>query len=84
VQVLELFAQNESQLLFPVDRFRWHAARALIADAQKDRKTAREHSVKALAAAQLDDSGFRYHPKVGLVGPEVVPIKEQLVALSKP
>jgi len=82
-QALELLAQNQSQTIFPVDKFRWQAARALIAAEQKDGPTAREHSVKALEAAQLGHSGFRYHPKVGLVGPELTPLKEKLVQWSR-
>src|SRR6185312_7927278 len=55
-------------LLFPVDRFLWNAAFALIADAQGLRDDARHSAAKALQFADLAHSGLRYHPDVGLVG----------------
>jgi hypothetical protein len=82
-QVLDVLAQNQSPTLVPIERFNWYAARALTAAEQKDGPTAREHSVKALETAQLNHSGFRYHPKLGLVGPELAPLKENLLQLSR-
>jgi hypothetical protein len=68
--------------MFPVDHFRWHAAYALIFSAQGRSSLAREHARRALDFAALDDSGFRYHPTVGLVGDQYEDIREQLSAAT--
>ena len=69
---------------FPVDVFQWHAAFALIADARGVRDYATESAAKALEFADLTDSGFRYHPRVGLVGSNYDSIKDELRRLLKP
>jgi len=53
--------------MFPVQYFRWYAAHALIAADSNDAPTAKTHAQDALDAAALDHSGFRYHPRIGLV-----------------
>jgi tetratricopeptide (TPR) repeat protein len=63
-----LLDEHKQRLIFPVDRFRWDAAQALIALAQGRSTEAAEYSRRALATAAEDHSGFRYHPNVGLVG----------------
>jgi hypothetical protein len=63
---------------FPVDVFRWHAAFALIADAQGMHNYAAESAAKALGFADLTRSGFRYHPDVGLVGSNYDSLKRDL------
>jgi hypothetical protein len=77
-QALELLERHKARLTFPVDHFRWHAAFALILSASAQASSAREHARLALAAAQNDHSGFRYHPGVGLVGTKYEDIREQL------
>jgi tetratricopeptide (TPR) repeat protein len=64
----ELLEIHKSRLMFPVDRFRWHAAQALIANARADATGASGHAVQALNEAKQEHSGFRYHAHVGLVG----------------
>jgi hypothetical protein len=64
---MELLDKYPARLMFPVDHFRWHAARALIASENRDPVAAKAHAQQALQAAALDHSGFRYHPTVGLV-----------------
>jgi tetratricopeptide (TPR) repeat protein len=66
-RALELLLLHRSRLMFPVDHFRWHSARALIAGATGESDTAKAHSHQALEAAAREHSGFRYHPSVGLV-----------------
>jgi tetratricopeptide (TPR) repeat protein len=66
-RALQLLLLHKSRLMFPVDHFRWHTARALIASAAGEADTAKVHSQQALDAAALEHSGFRYHPSVGLV-----------------
>lgn len=68
MQLLEKHRETlKARLMFPVDRFRWHAAHALIASAGHDAVAAKAHAQAALDAAALDHSGFRYHPTIGLV-----------------
>lgn len=62
-----LLALHESRLTFPVDHFRWHSARALIAGDAQERDVAKVHAGRALEAASRDNSGFRYHRSLGLV-----------------
>lgn len=81
-EVLQLLEERKSELMFPVERFKWHAANALIRAAQGHRQEAKEHAIKALDAARTDDSGFRYHPKVGLVGSTYEDLRNKLVQLS--
>jgi hypothetical protein len=77
-QALELLDRHRARLTFPVDHFRWHTAYALIFSAQAQTSSAREHARLALAAAAKDQSGFRYHPGVGLVGTRYEDIREEL------
>jgi hypothetical protein len=69
--------------LFPIDGFRWHAAFALIADAQGLHDDAAKSAAKALEFADLTDSGFRYHPHVGLVEPPFDDLKSELGRLRR-
>ena len=66
--------------MFPVDRFRWHAARALIAADLKEPEIARLHAEQAIEAAGHEHSGFRYHPSVGLVTAEYDTVVRKLEA----
>jgi len=77
---LELLQRHEARLMFPVDRFRWHAARALIAADLKEPEIARLHAEQAIEAAGHEHSGFRYHPSVGLVTAEYDTVVRKLEA----
>jgi hypothetical protein len=68
--------------VFPLDGFLWNPARALIADAQGQVRDAQEYSIKALEFAEVRDSGFRYHPNVGLVGTQHETLKATLRRLA--
>jgi hypothetical protein len=65
-RALDLLTEHQERLMFPVDHFKWHAARALILGSSNP-AIARESAKKALEFAAKDDSGFRYHKKLGLV-----------------
>jgi tetratricopeptide (TPR) repeat protein len=60
--VLEEF---DDLLLFPIQRYKYHAAHALLADRGSDSSIA--HARRALEAAAAETSGLRYHPDLGLV-----------------
>lgn len=66
-RALVILDEQANRLMFPVDGFLWHAARALILASRRDRSGAAPHARAALEAASKDHSGFRYHPNVGLV-----------------
>jgi tetratricopeptide (TPR) repeat protein len=80
-RALELLLEHQSRLMFPVDHFRWHTARALIAAAALDPKTAKTHSQQALEAGAREHSGFRHHSSVGLVKKQYDEVVKQLEAL---
>ncbi len=80
-RALDLLHLHESRLMFPVDHFRWHAAHALIGAATGEAEAVRSHAERALEAASRDDSGFRYHPSVGLVTPHHEAVVRKLEAL---
>jgi hypothetical protein len=77
---LELLHLHESRLIFPVDRFRWHVAGALIAADVHQTKAARSHAQQALDAA-FEHSGCRYHPSVVLVTDQYDGLITKLVAI---
>ena len=79
-RALQLLQAYQTRLMFPVDRFRWHAARALIAADLKESEIARRHAKQAIEAAGHDHSGFRYHPSVGLVTAEYDTVVRKLEA----
>jgi len=62
--ILELASTN---LVFPVQRFMFHASKAIILAQCKGFDAGRAEATLALEAASLDQSGFRRHPKLGLV-----------------
>jgi tetratricopeptide (TPR) repeat protein len=70
-----VLSENVDRLTFPLDYFKWHAAKALI---QKDGVQAS----KALEAAQVKKSGFSFHQSVGLVGKEHEKTIKQLCKIS--
>jgi len=81
-KALQVLSENQTRLMFPVERFTWHAASALILAAQGEHNQASQHAAKALEAAQAKHSGFRYHPTVGLVGSKYETLRDKLIGLS--
>ncbi|HXH50896.1 MAG TPA: hypothetical protein VNM47_16245 [Terriglobia bacterium] len=79
---LQVLSEHRLQLFFPVEKFMWHAANALIAAAQGDLDVAKGHAVKALDAANVKDSGLRYYREVGLVLSRFETVRRKLVQLS--
>jgi tetratricopeptide (TPR) repeat protein len=77
-RALELLQTHQGRLIFPVDQFRWYAARALIAADTREGEVAEAHAVRALETAAEEHSGFRYHPSVGLVTEQYDEVIEQL------
>ena len=73
---LIVLKKHVSRLIFPIEHFMWHAARALI---EKDP----EQAVLALEATEIKNSGFRYHQNLGLVGKEHKKTIKQLHKISR-
>jgi len=72
INVLE---QHVNRLTFPLDNFKWHAAKALI-------KNDGVSASRALEAAEVKRSGFRFHQNVGLVGKEHADTIKKLCRIS--
>jgi tetratricopeptide (TPR) repeat protein len=66
-RALEVLKAHSDDVAFPVNRFRWHAARALILAEVGSAEEARSAAKLALEAAAEPKSEFRYHQKLGLV-----------------
>jgi tetratricopeptide (TPR) repeat protein len=81
-RALELLESHKDELVFPLDRFRWNCAFALIRAEQGPPEVAREAAKRALAASAETSAGFRYHPHVGLVGGIEKSIRQRLSGLA--
>jgi hypothetical protein len=66
---------------FKIPLFRYHRAHARLAARRRRTDQARDHAKKALDAASVTESVFRYHPTVGLV-PESEPSLIELRELA--
>ena len=80
----ELLQLAASDLELPLDEFLWHTTHALIAADTDDVESARSHAEQALKAAGREHSGFRYHPKAGLVSAKYNDVIKKLESLSIP
>lgn len=80
---LLILDRHKSRLLFPVDYFLWNSAYALIQNDSGNIKAAREYAIVAIHAASQDQSGFRYHPNIGLVGNTYDTICKELAHIVK-
>lgn len=81
-RALQILQENQSRLTFPVERFKWHAAMALIAKCRGDDVSASENASRALVEANQRHSGFRYHPEIGLVQQHYRTLIDQLTPIS--
>ncbi len=71
---LKLLNEKFDNLTFPLDFFKWHAAKAII---NKDKIEA----YKALNVAKIKKSSFPFHQNLGLVGKEYKSTVKQLVKI---
>jgi tetratricopeptide (TPR) repeat protein len=67
---LAVLEERKSDLMFPLDKFKWHAAKSLIHHSLRELDDSKRHAALALEAAKVKMSGFRYHQDLGLVGEE--------------
>jgi tetratricopeptide (TPR) repeat protein len=80
-RVLALLSTFRDRPKFPVEHFKWHASRALILSAQGNRDDSQADACEALSWAKQEQSGFRYHQGLGLVGAEHSLTKSRLTKL---
>jgi hypothetical protein len=76
--------ERAGDLSFPISQFKWHAAMSIIQAALGNAPLAREHAGLALEVAEIQSSGLRFHPRLGLVGKEHQEIVRQLQAVHAP
>lgn len=84
-EAFHVLDDNSDRRMFPIDHYHWNASKALIYAATPDFERAREFARFAIKASKLDESGFRYHPKVGLFRKQTVDeiIYKKLIKLAK-
>jgi tetratricopeptide (TPR) repeat protein len=81
-QAEQILRDYQSRLTFPVDRFMWHSAMALIAESRGDGASASEHAARALIEANQRHSGLQFHPAIGLVTQRHQRLIDQLTPMS--
>jgi len=82
-RALRVLEEYKGRLTFPVELFRWNAAKALIlADRAPGSVDVKECAAVALEAAAKTSSGLRYHSKLGLVGTEYRKVTDELEKLA--
>jgi hypothetical protein len=64
---LQTLIDRESDLAFPISRFKWHAAMSIINAELQNLTLAKVHAKLAIDAKSIGHSGFRNHPALGLV-----------------
>jgi tetratricopeptide (TPR) repeat protein len=74
--------RDECGLKLPAIEYRCDAIQAVLADYRGDRARAQDFARRALAEAEKDHSGLRFHPTVGLVGSERNTFLERLRTLA--
>jgi hypothetical protein len=79
---LRVLSERRTDVSFPVQRFMWHAARALILAATGQRNDAGADARAALSAAEASASGFASNMSLGLVGDSFCKLLERLRSLS--
>ncbi|HVL43065.1 MAG TPA: hypothetical protein VM348_12995 [Brevundimonas sp.] len=82
LQALDARAQRGAGLLFPADRYSWNGSRALILEAKGSQSKAIEAAKEAIRNADVQHSGLRNHPKVGLVEDTESAFHARLVRLA--
>jgi hypothetical protein len=66
-RAIDILMERKSGLILLIERYKWLGALALILHEKGQTLEAQSAARQALEAAKATDSGFRYHPKFGLV-----------------
>ncbi len=78
-----ILTKHVDRLMFPVDRYRWNMAMAIIEWSASNRPEASKFASLAIEASSEEKSGFRYHPNIGLVKKQDKRIQKLLNRISK-
>lgn len=81
-QALQILQEHRSRPKFPIERFLWNVAGAIIHRELGEIEIARKSANAALAAAGEDASGFRNHPQLGLVEDKFKSLRNELAQLA--
>jgi tetratricopeptide (TPR) repeat protein len=81
-EVINVLSEFESDSMFPIDKYRYNAIQAIVENEKGSKKVAERFALSALKAASLSYSGFRYHPKIGLVQNANEKIHSKLLELA--
>ena len=79
--VLNVLEERKSELMFPIDKFKWQASKSMINFELGNKDIAKVFASLALATAKVEKSGFRFHQNLGLVGEEHKETIERLSAI---
>lgn len=80
---LEVLKSINRDMIFPLERFKYYSALALISMGNGQRSAAKNAASCALQEADLQRSGLRYHQNLGLVGEDHRSTIRKLVQISK-
>jgi tetratricopeptide (TPR) repeat protein len=80
---LDLVRQSSKDTLWPVTVFKQQATIALISADLGNQQAARDHAARAIEAAAAQNSRFRDHPTLGLVGSKFDDVRASLMAILK-
>jgi hypothetical protein len=67
-RAIQVLMKGKNWLTFPIQRYQWHGALALILHEQGRTSEAENEAKLALEAAKMTHSGFQHHANLGLVG----------------
>ena len=81
-EVRQILIDHVDRCIFPVHFYHWHLCMAWLDEQLEDHASAAKHAASALDAAGQESSGFRYHPKLGLVTDQQGAIPEWLGSLA--
>lgn len=79
---LDVLNDFNSDLMFPVDKYKFNAIKAIIENEKGNKNASKKFAANALEASSLAHSGFRNHPKVGLVQNPDAKIHAKLIELA--
>ena len=79
---MALLEAHKNRITFPIERFRWNCALALIRSEQGDCSAAQQAARDALVASTEAHSGFPQHPRIGLAVAMDESLRKRLTELA--
>jgi hypothetical protein len=81
-RAMALLEMHKNRITFPIERFRWNCALALIRSEQGDCRAAQQAARDALVASTEAHSGFPQHPRIGLAVAMDESLRKRLTELA--